>query len=124
MRGLRICSAAILVLASAASAQITDKQQQMHWYYLQKLAIDTKELESCFFNPNEIKGVREAYYRRMDELATLIEDYVAQYSETRGKEESVPAFRYRVWDTTLGVGVNKARPSSELIPALCDTLAK
>lgn len=122
MRVLLYLTTVIFFLAPTARAQMA-QEQRMHWFYLQKLATDIKELELCNGNDPAVKKVEQALYLRRDELAKAIEDYVNRYPAGRGDHETVPAFRFRVWDVALKVGTEKARPRSELSEGMCSVLA-
>lgn len=104
---LAICFA---MLASQASAQITDPDQRMRWFNLQRLAIETQELEACRFHatvePNE--KFQAALNRAAGETAAAIEAYVAKYP-TVSKDESVDAYRYRVWRIAIRAGIEKTK---------------
>jgi hypothetical protein len=55
-------------------------------------------------------------YRQVtDELTAEIERYVAKYANTRGKDQTVRAFTYRVWAVSLMAGEDKGKEASQLI---------
>lgn len=107
-------------LISQASAQITDPEQRMRWFDLQRLATETAEIEACqFVSPSETDKYTAALYRSAGETATAIEAYIVKYPEARWKQESPAAYRYRVWDTALKVGREKAWAGKRVSESLC-----
>ncbi len=108
-------------------AEIADHEQRMHSFYLQKLAADARELDRCMavISVEDIAAfepIVRVYFRKADELAKAIEDHVSRYASKRGKHETVLAFRYRVWEDSLRVGAEKARPVSALNRNICSAL--
>src|SRR5713226_2067072 len=119
MRFLLLWLTCFLLSASACFAETADQAQRMHAFNLQKLATDARELDRCMavISVEDIAAfepVVRAYFRKADELAKAIEDHVSRYASRRGKQETVLAFRYRVWEVSLRVGAEKARPVSAL----------
>jgi hypothetical protein len=109
-------------LASQASAQITDPDQRMRWFNLQRLAIETREIEACqFLNPSE-QRYTDAYYRAAGEMAAAIEAYISKYPDGRGKQETPDAYRYRVWSVALRVGIEKARSGKQMNVSACQIM--
>src|SRR4029077_4860681 len=105
----------VLSSTSACFAEVADKDQRIRWLNLQKLAIEARELNRCtgviwVEDISAFEPITRAYFRKTDELAKAIEEFVSRYSNRRGKDETIPAFRYRVWDVTLQAGAEKARP--------------
>lgn len=105
---------------SIARAQIPDQEQRMHWFYLQKLAKDVRELEACTILESPDIKMSNVYYKKTDELGVAIENYVTRYSSTRPKHETIPAFRYRVWHVAMIAGDQDARPLKEMTVGICD----
>ena len=129
MRFLSILFVVFLLSVSACFAETADKEPRTRWLFLHKLATDVKELNRCMgvisvedlaaFDP-----IVKAYYRKTDELAKAIEDFVSRYADRRGKQETIFAFRYRVWETSLQASAEKARPASALNRDICSALTR
>ena len=130
MRLFVLFVACALLHAPASLAQTGNADQRVRAATLQKLATEAKELSRCMgiisvedsaaFQPLVI-----AYYRKTDELAKAVDDYVSRYKDGRGnKHETVFGFRYRVWDLTLQTGAEKARPASALNRDACSALTR
>jgi hypothetical protein len=111
------------LLASQASAQITDPEQRMRWFDLQRLATDTAEIEACqFLNLPEASKYTAAFYKAASETSAAIEAYIAKYPDGRGKQETPNAYRYRVWDVALKAGRDKAWAGKRANESLCRVL--
>jgi|SRR5476649_1671751 hypothetical protein len=128
MRFLLLSLTCLLLSASACFAEIADKDQRARSFALQKLATDAKELNRCqavvsVENLVEFEPIVRAYYRKVDELAKAIEDFVSRYADRNSKQETIFAFRYRVWDVSLQIGAEKARPTSALNRDICSALS-
>lgn len=114
---------AFTLLATQTVAQITDPEQRMRWFNLQRLATETAEIEACqFVVPSEVDKYTAALYGSAGETATAIEAYIAKYPDGRGKQESPGAYRYRVWDVALKVGREKAWAGKRANESLCRVL--
>ena len=127
MRLLMLLLTCFLLSAFACFAEIADTEQLARGLSLHKLATDVKELERCMGiisveNITAFEPIVQAYNRKADELARGIEDYVSRYSGKRGKQETIPGFKYRVWNVSLQAGAEKARPASALNRELCSAL--
>ena len=107
---------AILLGIGAASGQISDPEQRMRWFDLQRLATEALELDRCQFY--ELKeGTNKflsAHYLTADEMTAAIDSYVSKYP-TRARGESTNAFRYRVWAIAIRVSLEKARPIRDVL---------
>lgn len=128
LRLIFFCLACLLLSASACFAEAVDQEQRTRGFALQKLAADVRELDRCqgvvsVENIAEFQPIVNAYYRKAEELAKAIDDFVSRYAGKRGKHESIPAFRYRVWEVSLLAGAEKARPVSALSREICGALA-
>jgi hypothetical protein len=129
MRIMPLVLTGLLLSASACFAETAEQEQRTRLLSLQKLATDARELERCqavvsVENIAEFQPIVGSYYRKTDELAKSIEDFVSRYAAKRSKQETVPAFRYRIWEASLRSGVEKARPVSALNRESCGALAR
>jgi hypothetical protein len=129
MRFLPLVLTGLLLSAYASFAETADQESRTRLLSLQKLATDARELERCqtvvsVENIAEFQPIVSAYYRKADELAKSIDDFVSRYAAKRGKQETVLAFKYRIWEVSLWSGVEKARPASALNRESCGALAR
>ena len=127
MRSISLVLTFSLLSTSACFAEIADKEQRARFLSLQKLTTDVKELNRCMavISVEDLAGfepVVRTYNRKTDELAKAIEDFVSRYADRRSKQETIYAFRYRVWDNSLQTGAEKARPVSMLNRDTCIAL--
>ena len=121
----RLFSISFAMITSQASAQITDPDQRMRWFNLQRLAIETKEIDTCrlLVQAEPKQKFQSAYDSAASETANAIEAYIKQFPNIgRFKDESTDAYRYRVWNVTMGVGAEKARSFKQLNQSECDLL--
>jgi 7-keto-8-aminopelargonate synthetase-like enzyme len=130
MRLFILIAASALVCASAGLAEIASADQRARAAKLQQLATEVKEISRCMGivsveDAIAFQPLRLASHRKTDELAKAVEDYVTRYNGSRSnKQETVPGFRYRIWDLTLQAGNEKARPASALNREACAVLAR
>ncbi|MCC8937428.1 hypothetical protein H8A99_13335 [Bradyrhizobium sp. Arg68] len=115
--------AAMMVVCSVADAQITDPDQRMRWFNLQRLATEVEDIQHCStLNLND-RRYQEAYYRAATETTAAIESYLSKFpNEGRGKYETTEAYRYRVWHVAITAGKEKARPVKLLTEATCQII--
>lgn len=119
MKGTLALVGVLACLSSATSAQISDPDQRMRWFNLQRLAIETNEIEACQFLDPADQIYSGAYYRAATETAAAIEAYIAKYPNGRGNHETPDAYRYRVWSVAMKVGIEKARSGSQMDKSIC-----
>lgn len=113
---------ALLAFNQSAFCQITDPDQRMRWFNLQRLAIEVRELENCQFFDMKDPRYGQAYARAADETGLAIEAYIAAYPSGRGRTETVSAYRYRVWQVAIRTGIEKSRQGAQLNESSCQLL--
>jgi hypothetical protein len=101
MRKLFLISFICLVLVWEAHAQFQNSEQERHWFFLQTLADQIGEHIACAALRKDDEKFWNRYYNLADRIARETEDYVATYANTRSAQESIPAFRHRVWEVVL-----------------------
>ncbi len=113
-----ISLAGATVFSPRAKAEyiLKDPEQRKSWYYLQHLAMEIAEADTCITTqpsrsrtPKRDQELYKELGQQTAELADVIEAYVAKYASKTNPDESVSAFRYRVWSVTLRVGEENAR---------------
>ena len=117
---LRASLAALLMLVAPAGAvragPFDDPEQEKSWFFLQRIAKDIRELENCLAVVGAHGGVTRPYLAQRQKKAELFVDqadaYVQHYGQSRGKEESLREFRFRVWSVALDAGREDARSMS------------
>lgn len=121
---LRLSNIGFAIIVSQASAQIADPDQRMRWFNLQRLAIETKEIDTCrlLVQAEPKQKYQAAYDSAASETATSIEAYIKKYPNGRFNDKSPDAYRFRVWSVTMGVAAAKARPFKQLNQSECDLL--
>lgn len=117
-RTIIIC--ALIVLSLPAQAQLENAEQRRAWFYLQHLAGEAKLVDRCILLRTADLGAPKfdatnawiKYRKITDELTAEIERYVAKYADSHGKGETVRAFTYYVWATTLMAGDDKGKEAN------------
>jgi hypothetical protein len=130
-----------------AAAQIIDPVQAKSWDLLQKIAIEFTELQDCWIiamakadhldtrdwsNP-EAKQYSTAASEKGALFVREADAYVQRYASrddagvqryaSRDKDETLEAFRFRVWQIPIQLAIRNARPIEKLNLSLCRTLA-
>ena len=95
---------------------------------LQKLAAEVRELDRCMAivsveDISAFEPLTRAYFQKAEALAKAIEDHVTRFSGRRGKHESVLAFKYRIWESSLRAGSERARLPPVLNRQVCAILS-
>ena len=113
-----------ILLTGAVSAQITDPDQRMYWFNLQRLAAEAAEIEACNLRQMKTDDFDwQVYYRAAAATNAAIEAYVRRYPEQgRGENEPTDAYRYRVWQTTILAGHEKARSGDRISDVECNLI--
>jgi len=123
MKALYLMAFLVSVVPWSADAQIRDNEQKKAWFYLQHLAGEAEQIDSCIIlqlavNPKYNSALaRKRYYAITDELSREAEAYIKKYAAlVEGTNETPHAFAYRVWSAALSVGARKrvANPSDPI----------
>ena len=117
----------VLVAASPSLAQPAADERTAA-ANLQKLAIEVRELDRCMAivsveDISAFEPLTRTYYRKADELAKAIDDHAARFAARRSKHETALSFKYRVWESTLRAGSERARLPPALNRQVCTALA-
>ncbi len=118
-----LVGAFLIATGIGAPAQFTDPIQRKDWFDLQRTATDVANLEGCRAQAGyKDESALAAYMTASAQLAKDIGAYLDKYPNGRGSNESIDAYRYRVWSVTLRVGREKATPLNQLNPSKCQLL--